>query len=235
MADSDIPEATVEETIEEVDVKGEDPPSYKVTEIEWHILDNHRQTLSFSDVHPAEITVRNLEVEVDVATSFVDTLKARFVKSKVGDVEGDAVSRVRKKILKDVSADFPPGTLTAIIGGSGSGKVHLFPQASYAALDRSDLILHLFALTDDLSQRPLPSYGRIKPHYHRKHILQSISRPSHSHYRLCHTNGCTASVPHRPRNLTLRRIASTPIIHNFPTAQAAGRGDYSRARSQGMR
>ena len=219
MAASDTAEAIVQERIEEVDVKKEGPISHEATEMEWHISDNHLQALSFSDVHPADITVRNLEVEVGVAASFADTLAAKLTKSKVGDVEGDAVGGIRrKKILKDVSANFPPGTLTAIIGGSGSGKVYLCPQASYATLNGSDLMLHSFALIDDLSQRSLPSYAGIEPHYHRKHTLQRIFRSSHSHQRLRYTNRRIAPVPHRPRNVTLRRIASAPIIHHFSTA-----------------
>ena len=115
---------SAQERIEEVDVKEEGSLFHETVETEWDVSDNHRQTLSFSDVHPANITVRNLEVEVDVAAPFVDTLKAKFTRSKVNDVEDDAVGAARrKKILKDVSADFPAGTLTAIIGGSGSGKV----------------------------------------------------------------------------------------------------------------
>ena len=126
MATSDTTKAIVQEKIEEVNLDEEGLPPR-----EWHISDNHRQTLSFSDVYPVGITIRNLEVEVDVASSFVDAFKARFTKSKVGDLECDAVGGVRrKKILSDVSADFSPGTLTAIIGGSGSGKVNLYPQAS---------------------------------------------------------------------------------------------------------
>lgn len=105
---------------------------------EWHVSDNHRQTLSFSDVHPANITVRNLEVEVDIAAPFVDTLKAKFTRSEVGDVEGAAVGGIRrKKILKGVSADFPAGTLTAIVGGSGSGKVCFRLQIHYIRMIRS--------------------------------------------------------------------------------------------------
>ena len=121
MAVSDAMQTNAREKIEEVDLKGEDlsPP-----ETEWHVLDSHQRNLSFSDVRPADIAVRNLQVEVEVASSFADTLKARFTKSEAGDVEGGAVGGAqRKKILKDVSADFPAGTLTAIIGGSGSGKV----------------------------------------------------------------------------------------------------------------
>ena len=68
---------------------------------------------------------------MEIVASFADNFKARFAKSKVGDVEGDVR---RKRILKDVSADFPAGTLTAIIGGSGSGKVrvqvHRYPLPS---------------------------------------------------------------------------------------------------------
>ena len=116
--------AIVQERIKEVDLKEKGLLSYEIVEVEQHALDDHQQNLSFSDVHPVDITVRNLEVEVNVIAPFVDTLKAKFTKSKVRDVEGGAIGGVRrKKILKDVSADFPPGTLTAIIGGSGSGKV----------------------------------------------------------------------------------------------------------------
>ena len=126
MATSNTVETSNQERIEEVDVKEEGTLFHETVEAEWHVSDDHRQTLSFSDVHPTNITVRNLEVEVDVAAPFVDTLKAKFTRSKVGDVEGGAAGGVRRKnILKDVSADFPAGTLTAIIGGSGSGKVCL--------------------------------------------------------------------------------------------------------------
>ena len=126
MAASNAVGTIVPERIEEMDVKEKRSFSQETTQAEWHPSDNHRQSLSFSDVRPAGITVRNLDVEVHIAASLVDTLKAKFSKPKVGDVEDDAVAGVqRKKILKEVSADFPAGTLTAIIGGSGSGKVPL--------------------------------------------------------------------------------------------------------------
>jgi ABC-type glutathione transport system ATPase component len=116
--------AVLEGGIGEEDVREKSPPFHDTTEAEWHISDNHQQNLSFSDVRPTDITVRNLEVEVDVATSFVSTLKAKFTRSEVEDLEGgSSVGAIRKKILKEISADFPAGTLTAIIGGSGSGKV----------------------------------------------------------------------------------------------------------------
>ena len=124
MAASDITVVEDWERTEEIDLKDMGSLSRGNAESEWHLSDNHKQNLSFSDVHPAGITVRNLEVEVDIAGPFVDSLKAKFTRSKLGDVEGGAVGGVRrKKILNDVSADFPAGTLTAIVGGSGSGKV----------------------------------------------------------------------------------------------------------------
>ena len=105
---------------------------HESTETEWRISDDHQQALSFSDVRPADIVVQSLGVEVDIVASFVDTLKAKLTKFKVGDVEGgDVVGGTRKKILKDFSGVFPAGTLTAIIGGSGSGKVRLHPRMLY--------------------------------------------------------------------------------------------------------
>ena len=103
------------ERIEDVSVKGEN------LVVEPHISEDPRRNLSFSDVHPVNIAVRNLDVDVELTTSFVNTLKTKFIKSD--DAENRAVGVTRgKKILRDVSADFPAGALTGIIGGSGSGK-----------------------------------------------------------------------------------------------------------------
>jgi len=127
MVASDTPEVIVHvQPWIEMGVK-EKGSFHESTETVWRTSDDHQQALSFSDVHPADITVQNLGVEVDIVASVVDTLKAKFTKSKVGDVEG----RTRKKILKDVSGVFPAGTLTAIIGASGSGKVRLHPRMLY--------------------------------------------------------------------------------------------------------
>ena len=130
MVASNTPEVIVRARIE-VDVK-EKGSFHESTETEWHISDDHQQALSFSDVRPADIVVQSLGVEVDIVASFVDTLKAKLTKFKVGDVEGgDVVGGTRRKILKDFSGVFPAGTLTAIIGGSGSGKVRLHPRMLY--------------------------------------------------------------------------------------------------------
>ena len=165
MALSD-PRAILEGEIKKLDAKEIGSTSHETTVEEWRVSDNHQRNLSFSDVCPADITVRNLEVQVDVASSFVDTLKGRFTSSKADDPEGDVVDRaLRKKILKDVSTDFPAGTMTAIIGGSGSGKVRLNPLPT----SRTDLI---FSLTsDDPPQRSLRSHARIKPHHYWEHPL----------------------------------------------------------------
>ena len=150
MVASSTPEAIAKPRIE-VDAK-ENGSLHESTETAWHVSDDHKQALSFSDVHPADITVRNLGVEVDIVTSVVDALKAKFTKSKVGDVEGDVVGGTRRKILKDVSGVFPAGTLTAIIGASGSGKVR--PSPSYTILGRFDL-------TCSSRRQPSSTFSRI--------------------------------------------------------------------------
>lgn len=66
--------------------------------------------LSFREVHPVNVNVRDLTVTVTKKPDLV----ARFF-SKVGKED--------KLILDHINADMPAGTLTAIIGSSGSGKV----------------------------------------------------------------------------------------------------------------
>jgi ABC-type glutathione transport system ATPase component len=161
-------DAVLQGGIEEVDAKEKSQLSQETEEVEWHISDDHQQNFSFSDVRPADISVRGLEVEVDVATSFGDTFKARFAKPRVDDVEGGAVGGVRrKKILKGVSTDFPAGSLTAIIGGSGSGKVCFHLRTQFQV---DDMLTSCFII-DNLSQCSLRSHARLKPHNHRKHTL----------------------------------------------------------------
>ena len=104
---------------------------HEPVEMECHIAENRQQDLSF-DVHPANIAVRNLGVEVDVVASFVNTLRAKLTKFEVGDVEGGHVRR--GKISEDVSADFPAGTLTAIIGSSLKVRLHII-QGMRSGLD----------------------------------------------------------------------------------------------------
>lgn len=71
--------------------------------------------LSLSAVDPIDVEVRNLAVQVDTSPSPFSLASLLPRKNKVND------SRT-KTILHDVSANMPRGTLTAIIGGSGSGK-----------------------------------------------------------------------------------------------------------------
>jgi len=75
------------------------------------------RTSSFSDVHPIDIAVRNLKVEMDIATPFADVSKVKFTRLKVSDAEdGEEGGARRKQILKDVSAD---------TRGSWSGEVSI--------------------------------------------------------------------------------------------------------------
>jgi len=75
--------------------------------------------ISLSEVEPVDVQIRNLAVNVDISPSAfsLENLRSRKNKKKHGERTLE-----KKQILHSVSASMPVGTLTAIIGGSGSGK-----------------------------------------------------------------------------------------------------------------
>lgn len=75
--------------------------------------------LSFRIVEPATINVQNLNVHTYSARSPLESAKALLRKG--GDTSTQQTSR-RKTILNGITARMPRGSLTAIMGASGSGK-----------------------------------------------------------------------------------------------------------------
>lgn len=82
--------------------------------------------LSLRAIDPVNLRIRNLSVEVDVSPSAITGLVGSMRKRKR---EPDGAKW--KTILNDVSADLPRGSLTAIIGGSGSGKTSFLNMISH--------------------------------------------------------------------------------------------------------
>ena len=87
---------------------------------EFHpILPTHTNHLSLSEVEPVDIAIRSLGCRVNLQPRnlyTIDGIKNLLLPSKAP--KGDKW----KSLLESVSADLPSGSLTAIIGGSGSGK-----------------------------------------------------------------------------------------------------------------
>ncbi|KAH7355578.1 ABC transporter-like protein [Pyrenochaeta sp. MPI-SDFR-AT-0127] len=79
-------------------------------------------TISLREVNPVSVRLENLSVSVDESPN---AFARAFSKQKTPPSHSHV-----KSILNDVSADMPCGTLTAIIGGSGSGKTSLLNQMS---------------------------------------------------------------------------------------------------------
>lgn len=79
---------------------------------------NNSHHISLSEVEPVDVHVRNLGARVDVLPRNLTSQDGiqNIIKPPPPGAEK------WKTLLKNVSADFPRGTLTAIIGGSGSGK-----------------------------------------------------------------------------------------------------------------
>jgi ABC-type multidrug transport system ATPase subunit/ABC-type multidrug transport system permease subunit len=83
-----------------------------------HLSISHSNHISLSDVDPVDVQVRNLAVTVDTSRS---PFSPEHYLGRKRTHDGAAIPQL-KEILHGVSASFPAGTLTAIIGGSGSGK-----------------------------------------------------------------------------------------------------------------
>jgi ABC-type multidrug transport system ATPase subunit len=83
-------------------------------------IQSHRDNgISLHAVEPVSIRLEHLTVSVDEAPN---AFAGMFSKKKA--------PQSHKTILDDISAEMPSGTLTAIIGGSGSGKTSLLNQMS---------------------------------------------------------------------------------------------------------
>lgn len=86
-----------------------------------------------SDACQVNVKVRNLSISVDPATlspfSSLDALQARLF--------NQSAKFPPKQILREVSADLPSRSLTAIIGASGSGKTSLLNAISHRVKDKA--------------------------------------------------------------------------------------------------
>lgn len=80
--------------------------------------------ISLREVEPVSVVIDHLSVTVDESPGFFD---AKYWKRQTAAERG--VPNV-KTILDDISAEIPSGSLTGIIGGSGSGKTSLLNQMS---------------------------------------------------------------------------------------------------------
>ena len=81
--------------------------------------------LSFRPVEGVDVAVRNLGVEIDVSPSGLSLLFSSLKPKKIGQ------EQQLKAILKDVNAYMPSGSVTAIIGASGSGKTSVLNTLSH--------------------------------------------------------------------------------------------------------
>ncbi|KAF2640204.1 ABC transporter-like protein [Massarina eburnea CBS 473.64] len=80
--------------------------------------------ISLREVDPVSVRIEHLSVSVDESPGVLAKILARNATSR------DATESHVKTILDDISAEMPTGSLTAIIGGSGSGKTSLLNQMS---------------------------------------------------------------------------------------------------------
>jgi ABC-type multidrug transport system fused ATPase/permease subunit len=99
-----------------------------ITELETHkaailhgaeALQDETFNLSFRAVNPVDVDVRSLSLEVDTTPPIWETAPSQLWSRLVARRQNPSP---RKTVLADVDARMPSGSLTAIIGSSGSGK-----------------------------------------------------------------------------------------------------------------
>jgi ABC-type multidrug transport system ATPase subunit len=124
-AESEVNEDDNKLTTEDRDAPGlKDPPQSPAVSIQRVPTgaSHHGNAISLHEVEPVSVKLEHLTVSVNEAPSALATL---FSKKKTPLSHNHV-----KTILDDISADMPSGSLTAIIGGSGSGKTSLLNQMS---------------------------------------------------------------------------------------------------------
>lgn len=90
------------------------------------VVSHAGNAMSLREVDPVSLRIEHLSVSVDESPNFL----AKFLSKKNAAANSASSGGHVKKILDDVSADMPSGSLTAIVGGSGSGKTSLLNQMS---------------------------------------------------------------------------------------------------------
>ena len=100
----------------------EDQPKTESLERVPTTTSHHNNGISLRAVEPVSVTLEHLSVSVNEAPNAAAPL---FAKKKTPPDHSHV-----KTILDDISAVMPSGSLTAIIGGSGSGKTSLLNQMS---------------------------------------------------------------------------------------------------------
>lgn len=88
------------------------------------VTSHGEHAISLREVDPVSVRLERLSVSVDQSPNLFTQLFSKNASTR--DPNGSHV----KKILDDISAECKSGTLTAIIGGSGSGKTSLLNQMS---------------------------------------------------------------------------------------------------------
>ena len=81
--------------------------------------------LSFRAVEPVNISIQNLGISINISQNGFTAFKNRLSSRTSTD------GKVCKAILQDVRAYMPSGSITAIIGGSGSGKTSMLNALSH--------------------------------------------------------------------------------------------------------
>lgn len=90
--------------------------------------------LSLRDVNPVDVQVRNLSLHLDTSPPIWESSPPQFWRR----LRGQRIEGASKTVLDGVDANMPSGSLTAIIGSSGSGKTSLLNiMASRMSLSRA--------------------------------------------------------------------------------------------------
>lgn len=144
------------------------PPLLRESVLNDILIPSNNLSLSFREVSAVDVRVQDLSVLINTTAplwqSSPSQLWNRIVSSNDNDNRRGTRNSSHKTILNGINAHMPPGSLTAIIGGSGSGKTSLL-NVMAGRMEGGTAAKGRLKISGSITFNEVPSIRRIQTAY----------------------------------------------------------------------